>query len=129
MDLSDLGNQDLIEWEYIRHNLDAVRMPLGYCLKPQKLECKHQLNPCLTCRNLFTSPDFIPQFEMEITETKTVIERGKSQGRTIWVEKNQILLEKYEIILTVLKAGKTHHIAGKKGREYLGEERNCVRSS
>lgn len=28
----------IIEWEYIRHNLDAVRMPLGYCMKPKKQE-------------------------------------------------------------------------------------------
>jgi len=56
VDVSAIENEDIIEWEYIRHNLDAVRMPLGYCLKPKKIECKHQLNPCLTCRNLCTTP-------------------------------------------------------------------------
>lgn len=126
---SDIENEDLIEWEYIRHNLDAVRTPLGYCLKPQKVECKHQLNPCLTCRNLCTTPDFIPQYEAEIREVKAVIERGKAQGRTIWVEKNEALLERYEAILTVLKEGHTHHLAGKKGREYVGEERLNVRQT
>jgi len=129
IDLSDIENEDMIEWEYIRHNLDAVRTPLGYCLKPQKVECKHQLNPCLTCRNLCTTPDFIPQYEVEIKEVKAVIERGKAQGRTIWVEKNQALLERYEVILAVLKEGRTHHLAGKKGREYVGEERQNVRKS
>jgi len=129
IDLSDIGNEDLLEWEYIRHNLDAVRTPLGYCLKPQKVECKHQLNPCLTCRNLCTTPDFIPQFEAEIREVKAVIERGKAQGRTIWVEKNEALLERYEAILAVLKEGHTHHLAGKKGREYVGEERLNVRQT
>lgn len=127
IDLSDIENEDLIEWEYIRHNLDAVRTPLGYCLKPNKVECKHQLNPCLTCRNLCTTPDFIPQYEAEIREVKAVIERGKAQGRTIWVEKNEALLERYEAILAVLKEGHTHHLAGKKGREYVGEERLNVR--
>lgn len=63
IDISDI--EDVIEWEYIRHNLDAVRMPLGYCMKPKKQECHTQLNPCLTCSN-------------------------------VWVEKNQILLERYE---------------------------------
>ncbi|MGE4282840.1 MAG: tyrosine-type recombinase/integrase [Clostridia bacterium] len=124
IDISDIENEDIIEWEYIRHNLDAVRMPLGYCMKPKKQECHTQLNPCLTCRNLCTTTDFIPQYELEIQETKAVIERGKSQNRNVWIEKNQALLERYESILSVLKGGKTHHKAGKKGREYIGEERN-----
>jgi integrase len=123
IDPSDIENEDLIEWEYIRSNLDAVRMPLGYCMKPNKVECKHQLNPCLTCRNLCTTPDFIPQYEIELMEVKVIIERGRSQGRTIWVEKNEALLDRYEAILAVLKEGRTHHLAGKKGREYVGEER------
>jgi integrase len=123
IDLSDIESEDLIEWEYIRSNLDAVRMPLGYCMKPNKVECKHQLNPCLTCRNLCTTPDFIPQYELELMEVKVTIERGRSLGRTIWVDKNEALLDRYEAILAVLKEGRTHHLAGKKGREYVGEER------
>jgi hypothetical protein len=123
IDPSDIANEDLIEWEYIRSNLDAVRMPLGYCMKPNKVECKHQLNPCLTCRNLCTTPDFIPQYELEIMEVKAVIQRGMVQGRTIWVDKNQAVLERLETILAVLKGGKTRHLTGKRGREYVGEER------
>ena len=124
IDISDIQNEDIIEWEYIRSNLDAVRMPLGYCMKPLKQECHTQLNPCLKCRNLCTTPDFIPQYELEIQEVKALIERGKAQGRTVWVDKNQSLLGQYEEILTVLKDGKIHHKAGKKGREKIGEERN-----
>lgn len=124
IDMSKLDDENVIEWEYIRYNLDAVRMPLGYCMKPKKQECHTQLNPCLTCRNLCTSPDFIPQFEMEIQETKAIVERGISQGRTVWAEKNQALLEKYINIIKVLKEGKIHHLAGKKGREYIGEEKH-----
>ncbi|MDO0825381.1 tyrosine-type recombinase/integrase [Desulfosporosinus nitroreducens] len=123
IDVTNIQNDDLIEWEYIRSNLDAVRMPLGYCMKPKKQECHTQLNPCLTCRNLCTTPDFIPQYELEIQETKTMIARGKAQGRSIWAEKNEVLLERYKAILAVLKDGKTHHKAGKKGRELIGEER------
>lgn len=123
IDSAAIENEDMVEWEYIRYNLDAVRTPLGYCLKPNKVECKHQLNPCLTCRNLCTTPEFIPQYEEEIRETKAIIERGKVQGRTVWVEKNDALLERYEEILVVLNGGHTHHLAGKKGREYVGEER------
>lgn len=127
IEITDIQNEDVIEWEYIRHNLDAVRMPLGYCMKPKKQECHTQLNPCLTCRNLCTTPDFIPQYEVEIQETKALIERGKAQGQSVWVEKNTSLLQRYEKILSVLKEGKIHHKAGKKGREYVGEERNHVK--
>lgn len=119
---SDIRNKDIIEWEYIRNNLDVVRMPFGYCMKPKKLECHTQLQPCLTCRNLCTTPDFIPQYEIEIEETKSLIERGKSKGETVWVDKNQTILEKYTAILSVLKEGKIHHTAGKKGREYIVED-------
>ena len=123
IDLSDAKKDDEIEWEYIRYNLDAVRTPLGYCMKPHKIECRHQLGPCLTCRNLCTTPDFISQYELDIEGLKTIIKEGGVQGRTAWVDKNQALLGHYEAILAVMKEGKTHHLAGKKGREYDGEER------
>ncbi len=128
IDITDIQNEDLIEWEYIRHHLDAVRMPLGYCMKPNKQACHTQLNPCLTCRNLCTTPDFLPQYELEMRETKVLIERGKAQGRTLWVEKNQVLLGRYETIVAELKNGNIHHQAGKTGREYRGEERNNGRN-
>lgn len=120
----DIQNQDLIEWEYIRSNLDAVRVPLGFCFKSSKNDCKHQINPCLTCRNFCTTQSEITEFEMEIRETKEQINRGKAQGRKMWVEKNQSYLDRLEIILNVLKEGKIHHQAGKKGREYVGAERD-----
>jgi hypothetical protein len=78
---------------------------------------------------LCTTPDFIPQYEEEIREAKTVIERGKAQGRTIWVEKNEAIMGRYEAILAVLKEGHTRHLAGKKGREYTGEERTHAGNS
>ena len=123
VELSDIQDEDIIEWEWIKHNLDAVRMPLGYCMKPNKMECATQLNPCLTCRSLCTTPEFIPAFEQEIYQTKEIINKGKSQNRTFWVEKNELLLNKLESVLSVLKDGKIKHDAGKQGREYVGEQR------
>lgn len=35
IDISDIENEDFIEWEYIRHNLDAVRMPLSTAWSPR----------------------------------------------------------------------------------------------
>lgn len=117
-------NNDLIEWEYIRKNLDAVRIPLGYCFKPNKVQCNHQLNPCLTCSNMCTSPEFAHEFEIEIEETKKQIERAKQLGRKVWIEKNEAVLEKLQGILVILNEGKVYHKAGKQKREYTGDERN-----
>lgn len=117
-------NNDLIEWEYIRKNLDAVRIPLGYCLKPNKVQCNHQLNPCLTCSNMCTSPEFAHEFEIEINETISQIERAKQLGRVVWVEKNEIVLKKLKSILDVLNEGKIYHKAGKQRREFVGDEKN-----
>jgi integrase/recombinase XerD len=63
--------------------------------------------------------------DFEIDARKIHIrDRGKVQNRSVWIEKNKALLERYETILKILKEGKIHHKAGKKGREYLGEERS-----
>lgn len=123
----DIEDNDLIEWEYIRHNLDAVRIPLGFCLKPSKIQCNNQLNPCLICSNMCTSPEFIHEFEEEISITKNQIDRAKILGRSIWVEKNQTVLERLEVIVAVLREGKVYHKAGKHKREYIGDERNHVK--
>ncbi|WP_244209304.1 tyrosine-type recombinase/integrase [Paenibacillus ferrarius] len=122
--LADIENEEVIEWEYIRHNLDAVKMELGYCMKPIKQPCPTQANPCLSCRNFCTTPEFVSQYEAEIREKKAVIERGKALGRQVWVDKNQATLERLEPILEALMEGKIHHQAGKKGREYIGEDRS-----
>jgi hypothetical protein len=127
VEIADLANEDEIEWEYIRSNLDAVKIPLGCCFKSKKVDCRQQFNPCLTCRSFCTIPAFIPQFESEIREIEAVIERGIVQGQVFWVGKNQALLDKYEAILAVLKDGHIHHQAGKSAREYVGEERSGVR--
>ena len=127
VDIDNIENNDLIEWEYIRYNLDAVRIPLGFCLKPSKIQCNNQLNPCLICSNMCTSPEFIHEFEEEINTTKNQIDRAKILGRNIWVEKNQTVLERLEAIVAVLRDGKVYHKAGKHKREYIGDERNHVK--
>lgn len=100
-----------------------IKIELGYCMKPIKQPCPTQANRCLSCRNFCTTPEFIPQYEIEIRETKAVIEKGKLLGRQVWVDKNQATLNRLESILDTLKEGRTHHMAGKKGREYVGKER------
>jgi integrase len=120
--LADLANEDMIEWEYIRTHLDAVRVPLGYCMKPLKLPCGSQLNPCLTCPYLCTTSAFLPEFERHMADTQAMIDRGQALGRTVWVEKNQSTFIRLESITCVLRDGKTHHKLGKQWRENRGGE-------
>ncbi|EEM19419.1 Site-specific recombinase XerD [Bacillus thuringiensis serovar tochigiensis BGSC 4Y1] len=74
---SDIENEDMIEWEYICSNFNAVRMPLGYCTKPIKQPCPTQSDPCLSFRNLYTTSEFAKEYERQIRDTEAVIERGK----------------------------------------------------
>jgi integrase len=118
-----LSNQQEIEWEHIRHNLDAVRLPNGYCFKPKKASCPTQAIPCYSCSHFCTTPDFLPQFEQEERETRELIELGKKAGSVIWVERNTQKLDKLLPVMEVLRKGDLHHPAGKTVREYTKEER------
>jgi len=118
-----LDNEQEIEWEHIRHNLDAVRLPNGYCFKPKKANCPTQDTPCYTCRHFCTTPDFLPQFEREEREMRELIELGEKAGSAIWVERNTQKLNRVLPVIQVLKSGNLHHPAGKATREYTPEER------
>jgi uncharacterized protein YheU (UPF0270 family) len=118
-----LGNGQEIEWEHIRHNLDAVRLPNGYCFKPKKAHCPTQDTPCYTCRHFCTTPDFLPQFEHEEREMRELIELGEKAGSEIWVERNTQKLNRLLPVIQVLRKGDLHHPAGKAMREYTLEEK------
>ena len=126
VDLEELANEDQVEWAYIRTHNDAVRMPHGFCLKPLKQPCPAQEQPCLSCRNLCTTPEFLPEFERQIAGTKALIAEGQARGRVIWMQKNEALLGRLEPIAQVLRQHKTHHTGGKRAREYVGQERAAL---
>lgn len=118
-----LGNEQEIEWEHIRHNLDAVRLADGYCFKPKKANCPTQDSPCYTCRHFCTTPDFLPQFEKQERELYELIELGERAGSEIWVERNTQKLNRVLPLIQVLRKGDLHHPAGKAMREYTPAER------
>ncbi len=123
VDPQQLANENEIEWEHIRHNLDAVRLPNGYCFKPKKANCPTQDTPCYTCHHFCTTPDFLPQFEREEREMRELIQLGEKAGSDIWVERNTQKLSKLLPVIQVLRKGDLHHPAGKTIREYTPEER------
>lgn len=118
-----LSTEQEIEWEHIRHNLDAVRLPNGYCFKPKKAHCPTQETPCYTCHHFCTTADFLPQFEREEREMRELIELGQRAGSPIWVERNTQKLNRLLPVIEVLKSDNLHHPAGKTMREYTPEER------
>lgn len=120
--VDELRNEDQVEWDYIRHNLDAVRLPHGYCLKPRKIECPTQAIPCYTCHHLCTTPDFLPQFIAIKQDAIRLIEAGEQQGNAQWVERNRQTLAKIEPIIQTLEQQKLHHPAGKAVREFTSKE-------
>lgn len=82
-----------IRYEYVRHNLDAVKVPFGVCFKPSKLACKHQISHCLECSNFCSKKENIEEYEDEIKRVRKLLEISRIQGRHDWEEKNQQYLE------------------------------------
>jgi len=123
MSPDDLATDNKIEWEYIRHNLDAVRVSTGYCLLSKKLRCEFQANPCHSCQSFATTPSFLPEFRQQREDILIQIDLGNAAGRSHWVEKNQRLLEPINKIIDVLEQDRLHSPLGKLGREYSNEER------
>ena len=87
------GKREEIRYEFIRKNLDAVRVPFGVCFKPAKLACRQQINHCLDCANFCTSRDNIQEYEKEIRRVEKQLAVSRSQERAEWIEKNQKYLE------------------------------------
>jgi integrase len=118
-----LTNEHKIEWEHIRHHLDAVRLPNGYCFKPKKADCPTQITPCYNCHHFCTTPDFLPQFEQEKQDLQELVELGKKAGSVPWVERNTQKLNRLLPVIQILSQGQIHHPAGKAVREYTPQER------
>ena len=91
--------QEEIRYEFIRKNLDAVRVPFGVCFKPTKLPCRQQINQCLDCANFCTSRNNIPEYEKEIERVTEQLKISKTLGRGGWEKKNRNYLEILEKML------------------------------
>lgn len=109
---TDVG-ENLIRYEYVKKNLDAVRVPFGVCFKPSKLPCKQQMNHCLTCASFCTTTENIAEYEEEIEKVKSQIEVSNRCGRELWAEKNKGYLELLEKTLEKVKEYKLVHKNGK----------------
>lgn len=109
---TDTG-ENLIRYEYVKKNLDAVRVPFGVCFKASKVPCKQQMNHCLTCASFCTTTENIPEYEEEIQKVKSQIEISDKFGRELWAEKNKGYLELLETTLGKVREYKLVHKNGK----------------
>lgn len=113
VDTSTDAGENLIRYEYVKKNLDAVRVPFGVCFKASKLPCKQQMNHCLTCASFCTTVENIPEYEEEIEKVKQQIEISNRCGRELWTEKNKQYLNILEQTLERVKEHKLVHKNGK----------------
>ena len=117
VDLSTNAGENLIRYEYVKKNLDAVRVPFGVCFKPSKLPCRQQMNHCLTCASFCTTVENIPEYEEEIDHVKRQIEISERCGRELWAEKNKHYLDTLEKTLKKVREHKLVHKNGKSREE------------
>lgn len=113
IDTSSNEGENLIRYEYVKKNLDAVRVPFGVCFKASKLPCKQQMNHCLTCASFCTTVENISEYEEEIEKVKQQIEISNRCGRELWAEKNKQYLNILEQTLEKVKEHKLVHKNGK----------------
>lgn len=113
---TDVG-QELIRYEYVKKNLDAVRVPFGVCFKSSKIPCKQQMNHCLNCASFCTTTENIPEYEEEIEKVKSQIEISERCGREVWAEKNKMYLDTLEKMLGKVREQKIVHKNGKSREE------------
>ncbi|UZQ48929.1 tyrosine-type recombinase/integrase [Clostridium kluyveri] len=113
---TDVG-ENLVRYEYVKKNLDAVRVPFGVCFKPSKLPCKQQMNHCLTCASFCTTAENIAEYEEEIEKVKSQIDISNRCGRELWAEKNSQYLSVLEETLQKIKEQKLVHKNGKSREE------------
>lgn len=111
--LDSEDRENLVRYEYVKKNLDAVKVPFGVCFKPSKLPCKQQMNHCLTCASFCTTIDNIAEYEEEIEQVKKQIEISERCGRELWSEKNRGYLKLLEDTLEKIREQKLVHKNGK----------------
>lgn len=119
VDTSTDAGENLIRYEYVKKNLDAVRVPFGVCFKASKLPCKQQMNHCLTCASFCTTVENIPEYEEEIEKVKQQIEISNRYGRELWAEKNKQYLDILEQTLEKVKEHKLVHKNGKSREDVI----------
>lgn len=98
-----------VHYEFVRKNLDAVRVPFGTCFKPSKIGCKNQTKMCLECTSFCSTKEDLPAYDSEIKRVQELMMIGETTGRTDWNDKNRTYLETLESVKSrILQEGIVH---------------------
>ncbi|MFC3748703.1 tyrosine-type recombinase/integrase [Paenibacillus sp. GCM10012306] len=107
-DLVQQAEENKLELEWIRHNLDSIRMDHGFCIKSPKITCSF-LNdniepPCIKnkCPSLHVDQSFLSYYEDQIHKIKSDIDIFTKSGRTRSSEIIQPKLQIYQKIVSSL---------------------------
>ena len=111
-EINNKEKEDFVKYEYVRKNLDAVKVPFGVCFKPSKLPCKQQINQCLTCASFCTTTENLNEYKEEIKRVEEQIKISKECGRILWQEKNEEYLKLLKDMVTEIQE---HNIVHKNG--------------
>ncbi|WP_379546770.1 tyrosine-type recombinase/integrase [Oceanobacillus sojae] len=128
-DLKQQAEENGLELEWIRHNMDSIRLDHGFCVKSPKLNCDF-LNqtiepPCIknNCRSFHVDQTFLPYYKEQIAKIESDIKIYKKTGRTRSIEIIQPKLKRYQEIVDGLKRGDGIFGLDKGRREYVGKDR------
>ena len=102
-------NKEELHYEFVRKNLDAVKVPFGVCFKPSKIGCKSQMKMCLECGSFCSTIEDLPAYESEIRRVSELMGISRKLGREEWSGKNQQYLETLEAMRDkILREGLVH---------------------
>ncbi|WDU77714.1 tyrosine-type recombinase/integrase [Lysinibacillus sp. G01H] len=127
--LSEQVEENGLELEWIRHNMDSIRLDHGFCIKSPKLSCdflEQTLEPpCIKngCRSFHVDQTFISYYNDQISKMEADIEIYKKSGRTRSLELIEPKLKKYKEIRDSIQYGTGILGLPKHKREYIGNER------
>ncbi|WP_017795204.1 hypothetical protein [Oceanobacillus kimchii] len=134
-DLKQQAEENGLELEWIRHNMDSIRLDHGFCVKSPKVSCEF-LNqtiepPCIknNCRSFHVDQTFLSYYEEQIAKIVSDIKIYKKTGRTRSIEIIEPKLKRYQDIVDGLKKGENIYGLDKRRREYVEEEREEINSN
>ncbi|MBN1173222.1 MAG: tyrosine-type recombinase/integrase [Micromonosporaceae bacterium] len=79
-----------------------VTLPNGYCGAPVQTDCEYA-NPCLDCRFMVTTVDFLDQHRRHRDETARLICEAERSGLARIAERNRRTLDKLDAIINALQ--------------------------
>lgn len=129
-DLEEQAKENGLELEWIRHNMDSIRLDHGFCIKSPKLSCDFLDQtlepPCIknNCRSFHVDQTFLDYYKEQITKIEFDIKIYKKTNRIRSIELIQPKLQRYKDIAASLEAGNGIQGLSKERREYTADERN-----